>query len=207
MYVIKSIYLKMISFLGILDNKAYRFDLTHMYRELLNGFSHRFIDAISKAYSLRDANALKEASDNMLKLLDDMEAITGTNENFLLGKWLESAKKWGDTPEEKKYFERNARTIISIWQPWKDGALRDYAGRTWNGMFSGYYKPRWELFLNTLQQSLEKNTPFDPESYDLAVREIDFKWTYGNESYPTKPTDDVIKVATRIEKEYSKYFE
>jgi len=189
------------------DNEAYKFDLTHMYRELLNGFSHRYIDEISKAYSAGDLKGLKEASDKMLKLLDDMEAITGTNENFLLGKWLESAKKWGATPEEKKYYEWNARTIISIWQPWKDGSLRDYAGRTWNGMFSGYYKPRWELFLNTLQQSLEKNIPFDPDHYDKAVREIDYKWIHGNELYPTAPTADVIEVASRIEKEYAKYFQ
>lgn len=189
------------------ENPAFNFDLTHIYRELIHAFSHRFINDVSKAYHSKDPVALEAAGEQLLKLLDDMEAITGTNENFLLGKWLEDAKSWGSTPKEKKYYEWNARTIISIWQPWKDGYLRDYAGRTWNGMFSGYYKPRWELFLNSLQESLKNNIPFDPKVYDIAVREIDFKWTHANESYPTEPTGDVFKIASRLEKEYAHYFE
>lgn len=188
------------------NNEAFKFDLTHVYRELMHGFSNRFINEVSVAYHRKDKEALNKASYQLLKLLDDMEAITGTNKNFLLGKWLEDAKSWGKTPEEKEYYEWNARTIVSIWQPWKDGYLRDYAGRTWNGMFSGYYKPRWQLFLNSLRESLDNKTPFDSKAYDLAVREIDFKWTHSNETYPTEPTANVIEVATRLEKEYAEYF-
>ncbi|WP_170179679.1 alpha-N-acetylglucosaminidase [Flavivirga rizhaonensis] len=188
------------------ENEAFRFDLTHIYRELMHAFSHRFIYDVSKAYHDKDLTALEKSENQLLKLLDDMEAITGTNENFMLGKWLEDAKDWGLTPEEKKYYEWNARTIITIWQPWKEGYLRDYAGKTWNGMFSGYYKPRWELFLNTLKESLKNNRPFDPSAYDKAVREIDFNWTHSNETYPTKPTGNVIEVSKRLEKDYQQYF-
>ena len=185
---------------------TYRFDLTHTYRELLQGFSHRFIGEISAAYADREIEALKAARQKLLKLFDDLEAITGTNENFLLGTWLEQARSWGDTPEEKAYYEWNARTIISIWQPWKEGGLRDYAGKAWNGMFSGYYKPRWKLLTDMLVRSLETDTPFDPKAFDSAVRELDYNWTRSNDTYPTMPTGDVVAVASRIEREYAAYF-
>ncbi|AUP78701.1 alpha-N-acetylglucosaminidase [Flavivirga eckloniae] len=188
------------------DSETFKFDMTHVYREYLHMFSHRFIHDISEAYQNKDINALNKAGNNLLKLLDDLETVTGTNENFLLGKWLEDAKSWGNTPEEKTYFENNARTIITIWQPWKEGGLRDYAGKTWNGLFSGYYKPRWELFINTLKESLEKNTVFDARAYDSAVREIDYNWTHSNELYPTEPTGNIFEVAPGIINEYQSYF-
>ena len=186
--------------------ETFRFDLANVYRELLHSFSHRFINNISEAYRNKDLKELETAGDQLFKLLDDLEAITGTNKNFMLGNWLEDAKSWGLTPEEKTYYEWNARTIISIWQPWKDGYLRDYAGRTWNGMLSGYYKPRWELLLKFLKNSIQEGQAFNAKEYDPAVREIDFNWTHANEPYPAIPTGDVIEVATRIKNEYKHYF-
>ncbi|WP_339751194.1 alpha-N-acetylglucosaminidase [Algoriphagus aquimarinus] len=187
-------------------NPAYQFDLTHVYRELVHAFSNRLIYDVSQAYHQKDTAKLKKSGDELLKLLDDLESITGTNSKFLLGNWLEDAKAWGDTPEEKAFFEKNARTIVTIWQPWKEGGLRDYAGKTWNGMFSGYYKPRWELFLSSLTECLLRRESFDSKAYDTAVREIDFEWTQANDLYSTEPTGNVIEVASRIEKDYSIYF-
>jgi len=188
------------------NSEAFKFDITNVYRELLHSFSHRFIHDLSVAYHNKDVKQVEVAGNQLLNLLDDLEAITGTNENFMLGNWLEEAKSWGETPEEKRYYEWNARTIITIWQPWKNGSLRDYAGKTWNGMFSGYYKPRWELLIDFLKNSIQEGKPFDTKAYDQAVREIDFKWTHSNELYPTKPTGVVIDVATSISKEYEPYF-
>lgn len=187
------------------NNNAYRFDLTHAYREFLHAFSHRFIHDLSEAYHNNNLAELEKAGNQLIKLLEDLEAVTGANEQFLLGNWLEDAKSWGETRDEKKYYEWNARTIITIWQPWKNGGLRDYAGKTWNGMFSGYYQPRWELLISFLKQSLESNKAFDPRAYDKAVREMDFNWTHSNEIYPTQASGDIVEIAKRIEKEYSRY--
>ena len=74
-------------------------------------------------------------------------------------------------------------------------------------MFSGYYKPRWELLIDHLMAAIEEGKDFDARKYDRAVREIDFAWTHSNELYPVKPTGDVVDVASRIEEEYSHYFE
>lgn len=188
------------------ENEAYRFDLAHVHRELLHALTHRFIHALSSAYAAKDKDALAVAGNHLTTLLEDLEAVCGSQEQFLLGSWLEDARSWGATDEESDYYERNARTIISIWMPWKNGGLRDYAGKTWNGMFSGYYQPRWELFIQHLIASLADEKPFDAGVYDRALREIDFAWTCSHEKYPVEPTSDVVETARRIQEKYAHWF-
>lgn len=187
-------------------NDAYRFDLVNVWRELLHSLTHRFLHDMSSAYSAKDVGRFNSASAALLKLLDDMDAITGTHPDFMLGSWLKDASSWGDTPEEKRYYERDARTIVTIWQPWKNGGLRDYAGKQWNGLLKGYYKPRWELLVRHLGRSLRTAQPFDPERYDREVRELDYNWTLSNEPYPSAPVADTRKVIERLKLEYTKYF-
>lgn len=186
--------------------ETYSFDLTNIYRELLFSQTHRLINNLSVAYQEKNAEALDKSSQDLLKLFDDLEAITATNENFLLGKWLEDAKSWGTTAEEKAYYEWNARTIVTIWQPYPEGGLRDYAGKQWNGLFSGYYKPRWKLFIDHLKSSLKSGIPFDSKAYDQAVRKMDYEWTRSSERYPSKVTGNTIDVARKIQTEYGHLF-
>lgn len=188
------------------ENDAYLFDLAHVYRELLHAFSHRFIHGLSAAYAKKDPVALQEAADRLTGLLEDLETVCGSQEQFLLGSWIADARAWGTTPEEADYYESNARTIISIWMPQKDARLRDYAGRTWNGMFSGYYRPRWELLIDHLKRSLAQGEAFDPIAYDLELRELDFAWTRSTEPYPTQPTSDVVGTTRRIQRAYAHWF-
>lgn len=121
------------------NSPSYRFDLTNVFRELLHALTHKNIDALATAFEAKDPDALTLAGDAIIKQLKDMEAITGTNEHFLLGTWLKDAQSWGDTQAEKEYYDWNARSIITIWQPYESGFLRDYAGKQWNGLLSGYY--------------------------------------------------------------------
>jgi len=188
------------------DIPTYRFDMTNVFRELLHSLTHKNIHALSLAYDAKDMEDFNIAGKHLIKQLEDMEDVTGTHTEFMLGKWLEDARSWGDTDAEKKYYERNARTIVTIWQPWEDGGLRDYAGKQWNGLLSGYYKPRWELFIKTLKECLQNNSAYDPAKFDKAVRSIDFKWTKENYVYPSRPTADIIEMATRVWNDYEHIF-
>ena len=162
---------------------------------------------MSAAYSAKDIARFDTASAALLKLLDDLDGITGTHPGFMLGNWLKDGSSWGDTPEEKKYYERNARTIVTIWQPWKNGGLRDYAGKQWNGLLKDYYKPRWELLVRHLRHSLRTATAFDPEKFDRDVRELDYNWTLSNKRYPSVPVSDTRQAIERLKTAYAKYFE
>ena len=142
------------------------------------------------------------AGNNLLKLFDDLDEITSCNENFMLGKWLSDAMKWGDNDKERDFYNTNARTIITIWQPWENATLRDYSGRMWNGLLKDYYKPRWELLLSYLRQSIDKNMPYDRDDYFREMKKMDYQWTLKNNVYPDKPLNNIIEVANRVWNEY-----
>ncbi len=188
------------------DNENYRFDLVNVYRELIHAMTHVNINNISKAYADKDLDALYKATDAILKQLDDMEAILAADDRFMLGEWLEDAKSWGDTPELQKYYERNARTIVTIWQPIENGSLRDYASKQWSGLMQDYHRPRWALFCNMLKESLEQNKPFSMSDFEKQVRAMDFKWTKSNNPYPAKATNDAVEVAKRLRSDYEFLF-
>ena len=61
-----------------------------------------------------------------LDILEDLDRILATNENFLLGPWLESAKALATNCQERKLYEFNARNQITLWGP--DGQILDYGG-------------------------------------------------------------------------------
>ena len=58
----------------------------------------------------------------------------------MLGPWIADARALGTTPAEKDYYERQARTILSIWG---GPVLNDYANRMWGGLVKDYYDSLW----------------------------------------------------------------
>lgn len=53
----------------------------------------------------------------LIRLLHNMEDVLATNDQFLLGRWLESAKAQATTSSDRKLFEYNARNQITLWGP------------------------------------------------------------------------------------------
>ena len=83
-------------------------------------------DLVVKAYHEGNINFVHEYGLVFIDLMKDLELILETNQNFMLGPWLESAKATGTVHEEIANFEFNARNQITLWGP--DGQILDYAG-------------------------------------------------------------------------------
>ncbi|MDX2415693.1 MAG: alpha-N-acetylglucosaminidase C-terminal domain-containing protein, partial [Bacteroidales bacterium] len=188
------------------ESESYRFDLVNIHRELLSSLSHLFIHNLSESYKKRDIEEFDLAAENILGLIDDLERVTATHEMFSLPAWIEDARSWGLTPQEADYYETNARTIITIWQPWKEGSLRDYAGKQWSGLFKTYYYPRWELFISHLEKSLKEKSTFEYRDYDKAIRDIDYAWINSKETIKTETDQDLFSTVKEINNKYKKYF-
>ena len=107
-------------------------------------------------------------------------------------KWISAARAWGRTPQEKDYFERNARTIITVWGD--SYYLSDYANRDWDGLVETFYKPRWEMFFSAVMDAFDAGEPFinmqsprkrSPEqeaclrgmALDEAIWDFECRWT------------------------------
>lgn len=69
----------------------------------------------------------------------------------------------------------NARCILSTWSDFGSG-LTDYACRSFDGLLSTYYKPRWEKFFADVVTAVESDEPFDQEAFQAWCNTFEYGW-------------------------------
>ena len=180
--------------LGAAD--TYRFDLVNLSRQVLSNHAATLHRDVAAAYKAKDLQSLEQASSRFLQLIRDLDELTATRSEFLLGRWLEDARRWGTTDAERDRFEWNARRVLTLWG---DGPqIDDYARKEWSGMFTGYYLKRWEQFLDELSQSLRADRPFDNKQFQQNLRKWMAAWSTRHETHPTLPQGDSIQAAKEL---------
>jgi len=94
--------------------------------------------------------ALASLLSTSTRLLGDLDALLGSDANFMLGGWAEAARSRGRESGAESLFVRDALLLVSLWT--EDGAafgglINDYSSRGgWSGLVGTYYKPRWDIF-------------------------------------------------------------
>lgn len=137
----------------------------------------------------------------MKQLLCDVDTLLGTQSSFLLGKWIGDARSLGTDEASRNYYEENARNLISTWGD-KDQSLNDYANRTWNGLVSGYYAPRWEMFIDEVIHSVSAGRPFNADAFHQRVTQFEIDWTKSHEHYSSEPTGNPVEIASLLMNKY-----
>ena len=172
--------------------ETYRHDLVNIARQALSNHAAQLYANTMAAYNAKDAAAYRKSSREFLQLIDDIDELLATDGEFLLGTWLEDAKRWGQTDAERARLEWNARRVLTLWgkTPARDCGLRDYAWKEWSGMLSGFYAKRWALFFQRQLEALEANKPFDQHACHLELLKLEEQWAGQTECYPTKPAGD-----------------
>ena len=183
------------------DTESYQYDIVNIGRQVLGNYFYVLRDDFTKSYYAGNLEKLKLNGTKMLQLFDDLEELLSTNNSFLLGKWLNNARDFGINDEEKNYYEHNARNIITTWGT-KSQSLNDYANRTWAGLVKGYYKQRWQLFIDDVIKAVESNIEFDEMAFHKKITQFEWDWTQGTEKYLNKPSGNTIKIANRIANSY-----
>ena len=181
---------------------TFRFDLVNVARQVLSIHAARLHGDLTSAYRAKDARAFDRASAGFGQLIRDMDDLLATRREFLLGRWLEDAKRWGTTPAERNRFEWNARRVLTLWG--EGPHIDDYAWKEWSGLLNGYYLKRWERFAQALAESLRNDQPFDGNPFNRALRQWMVDWSDQRTSYPTEPRGDSVAVARKLWKKYAK---
>lgn len=187
-------------------NDAYRYDVVNLTRQVLGQFAVPMVDSVEAAYARRDQPALARHEQRVLDLLDDLDTLVGTREEFLLGRWIADAKRWGTTDVERRLYEWNARNIFTMWgtkcTEGQNDDLNLYAFREWQGMFSSYFRPRWEQFFAGLNAALTSGTPFDRAAFASESCEWEKQWSHDTAAFPTEPTGDAVAISERLMAKY-----
>jgi alpha-N-acetylglucosaminidase len=181
---------------------GYRFDLVHVGRQALTNAAAPLHRQILAAYEKKDRKSLAQLSGRFLELIRDMDELTGTREEFLLGRYLADARRWAADEPQRKFYEWNARTMVTLWGP-PEGCLYDYSRREWSGLLAGFYLPRWKLFFDRLDKSLADGRPLDAAAFDKEIRQWEDGWTRRTDAYPTAPSGDSVAVARRLCEKYA----
>lgn len=184
---------------------TYRYDLVDLTRQSLSKLANQiYLDAVT-AFQDKDPHALRSNSQKFLELIMDIDELLAADDNFLLGTWLESAKKLAVNSEEEKQYEWNARTQVTMWYDntkFIQSQLHDYANKFWSGLLKSYYLPRASMYFRRLSESLRENKEFKVEEWRKEWIAFSNKWQAGREQYPVKAQGNALALASYL---YMKY--
>lgn len=77
------------------------YDLVDLTRQVLAKYANELFLEIIDAYQLKDIDGVTSLSRKFLDLVEDIDTLLACHEGFLLGPWLESAKKIAQNEEEE----------------------------------------------------------------------------------------------------------
>jgi len=185
---------------------VYYYDVVDAGRQVLGNYFSVLRDRFTECYNKKDIIGLKKNGDAMLALLNDMDMLLATNQNCLLGDWIESARKLGVNEKEKNYYEEDARKIITVWgEPGRH--LTDYANRSLAGLTKTYYRGRWKLFIGEIEKALETGVIMTDSAFSKKLTSFEEAWTKGKEKYSAKPSGDCMSISRMLLNKYGKEIE
>ncbi|KAM3318990.1 alpha-N-acetylglucosaminidase isoform X1 [Capsicum chacoense] len=187
------------------DSSTYRYDLIDLTRQALSKYANKlFLDAID-AYKLDDLHAVAHLSQKFLGLVEDMDILLGCHDGFLLGPWIESAKKLAQDEDQKRQFEWNARTQITMWfdnTVEEASLLRDYGNKYWSGLLRDYYGPRAAIYFKYMIESLEGGHGFNLRAWRREWIKLTNSWQSSRNVFPVKSTGDALNVSQWLFEKY-----
>lgn len=177
------------------DSDAYRHDLTDLARQALANRSRTLQLPLRAAYVDKDTETFRAITALWLKLMRLSDTMAGCHRSFLLGPWLEDAKRLATDPEEAVELERTARVLVTTWAD-RSAAnhLSNYAGRDWQGLINDVHLPQWEAYLTEQADAMAEGRT--PRSFDWYPAEE--AWTKDRRPYPVRPTGDAHRTALRV---------
>ncbi|CAN6319943.1 unnamed protein product [Urochloa humidicola] len=188
------------------ESLTYRYDLVDLTRQCLSKLANDvYLDAMS-SYQKKDSNGLNSHTKRFLEIIVDIDTLLAADDNFLLGPWLESAKSLAVTESERKQYEWNARTQVTMWYDnteTEQSKLHDYANKFWSGLMKSYYLPRASKYFAYLTRSLQENRSFQLEEWRKDWISYSNEWQSGKELYAVKATGDALAISRSL---YRKYF-
>jgi alpha-N-acetylglucosaminidase len=135
------------------QNPAYQYDMVDITRQV---YSNYFLTAYQSLVSIYNSSqysnaTITAAGKNLTDLLNTLDTVLSTNEAFSLSTRLSAAQSLTANYTLADFYQYDARNQITLWGP--NGEISDYASKSWGGLVSGYYLPRWEIFIGYLEET------------------------------------------------------
>mgnify|MGYP004506565007 CR=1 FL=1 len=174
---------------------TFSYDLADLARQVLANHAREVYDRSMAVYRNGDAEGFSILADEFISLLKLQDRLAGTQPEWLVGRWLDKASHYGNTVEDCKLSEKNARMLITYWGPEIPSTrIHDYANKEWNGLLEDYYLPRWEAFYSWLKKKMAGEDAAEPDYFA-----IEKGWVYNRKAYPVSVNgEDVLHLADTV---------
>ena len=150
------------------------------------------------AYQRGDLAAGDADAARVTRLAMMIDGLLG-NQQETLGTWIAEARAYAATPAERARFAQDAKAVVTVWGG--EGHLSDYASRAWQGLYAGYYLPRWQIFLATQRRAVISDKPFDEPAARAEVARFERMWLADGRQWPRRRPAEPIVAIRRILKE------
>ena len=205
------------------------YDLVNTAREVLAQLSTPMLLNFSSSFN-SSAARIDETATHFTELLRDLERLLATDPAFMLGPWLEAARRLGgnatdcvdtqiagDIGDCGDFMEWNARAQLTTWYPvigsasapivQQGGRDHDYARKQWSGLIRDVFIPRAELYRKQALSDAAAGSAFNGTAALESYARLSFAWQTSYPSkYPTQPQSDPVTVSTGLWRKYSSFF-
>lgn len=166
---------------------TYEYDLVDFTRQLVANEGQLLYKKAIQANEDKKVDSVAYYGNKFLQLMLLQDRLLSCRPELCVSNWIAQARDCVTDAKEKDLNELNARALITTWS---DGchSLLDYAHREWNGMVKYYYYPRWKMFFDWLNQTVQgKNLP-QPD-----YRNIENGWVH-SKANTVAPHEDLYKI-------------
>ena len=156
---------------------GYFFDLYDVARQAGSNELQNLSLKIKDAYENRETQKFNELTESFLKILELIDSLLLTREEFNLYNTLNEAKSYtGDEEINDKLVEAH-KTLFTLWADIDEPQIFDYAWREWGGFIGEFYYVRWKMFFDFLKTEIQKSDRYD------AKKEEKLPQVYGREAF------------------------
>lgn len=193
------------------DSDGYQYDLCDLTRQAMSNHFYNQQIRFAAAYKKKDIAAVEETAKKQLSLLADLDSLLSHRKELCFSRWINDCHNLATDEKEKRYFDMNARTLLTSWGDIRSNtsALYDYAWREWSGLIKEYYYKRWKMFYNRVLFCLKTKMPFfmingngytgrywyKSYSFGKKLNKFELSWIKTYSEYPQPSNTDVIAPA------------
>lgn len=147
------------------SNPLYRNDLIELVAQSVGGHIDEQLLKACEAHKAGKPELRDQCSERALSMLLRVDALLNLRPDRRLETWVDDARTWAAGEDEKAYYDRNCRRLITFWG-WPN--LNDYGSRVWSGLTRDYYAGRWRAFFEALRHGVTPALDVWEESWLLS---------------------------------------
>eukprot|EP00054_Salpingoeca_dolichothecata_P021142 m.134725 g.134725 ORF g.134725 m.134725 type:complete len:843 (-) comp23882_c0_seq1:267-2795(-) len=208
--ILYSAWSDMINAVSECNTNQVAFDVVDIGRQYLAAHvmynQYRCLQQAYNKSSLSDASAAGQA---IIEAIADLDSLLNTQEGFSMGKWIEDAKSLSNRDEEKVLLEWNARSQVTLWEPYPKNSppssppgLTNYATKTWGGLSGSYHKEIYTIFVKHVTDAISNKKPFDNDAFIAEFLDFAVGWENTQGGLPVSPVGDSATVAAALLQKY-----